>query len=164
MVADPTVFDAATGEPLVPNFHARADAAANRQDVFFAYVQLSDSEAPAGLTMLDQWSNAFSVRTRVGGYRRLSAAGQAAFGFPALPCANEDSLMQAYQARSRNRTTLDNEYWMWWTNTDIYPGGWGCANVAGSTRRRATAPWPGWACATPRWRRSPRASCTRPAT
>jgi hypothetical protein len=145
MVADPTVFDAATGEPLVHNFHARADAAANRQDVFFAYVQLSDSEAPAGLTMLDQWSNAFSVRTRVGGYRRLSAAGQAAFGFPALPCANEDSLMQAYQARSRNRTTLDNEYWMWWTNTDIYPGGWGCANVAGlhKTPRNGAVAWVG---------------------
>jgi hypothetical protein len=22
-----------------------------------------------------------------------------------------------------------NEYWMWWTNTDRYPGTWGCAYV-----------------------------------
>jgi hypothetical protein len=145
MVADPTVVDAVSGEHLVRHFHARADAAANRQDLFFAYVQLSDSEAPAGLTMLDQWSNAFSVRTRVGGYRRLSPAGQATFAFPELSCANEDSLMQAYGARSRDRTTLANEYWMWWTNTDIYPGGWGCANLAGlhKTPQKGSVAWVG---------------------
>jgi hypothetical protein len=145
MAADPTVYDAATGVYLVDHFYARADAVANRQDVFFAYLQLSDSEAPAGLTMLDQWSNALSVRTRIGGYRRLSAAGQATFVYPEVACANEDSLMQAYQAYSPDAHTVTNGYWMWWSNSDAYPGGWGCANVAGlhKTPRAGGAAWVG---------------------
>jgi hypothetical protein len=129
MVADGTVYDAAAGVRLVPNYFARVDAMANRQDLFFALVQLSAQAAPASLTSLDAWSNAFSVRTRIAGYRRFTPAGQAGFAFPDTDCGAADSLIQAYQDRSRDTTTVDNEYWMWWTNTDRYPGTWGCAYV-----------------------------------
>jgi hypothetical protein len=129
MIADGTVYDAEAGVRLVPHYFARVDAMANRQDLFFALVQLSAQAAPASLTSLEAWSNAFSVRTRIAGYRRFTPAGQAGFSFPDTSCDAEDSLIQAYQDRSRDSTTVDNEYWMWWTNTDLYPGTWGCAYI-----------------------------------
>jgi hypothetical protein len=95
MVADGTVYAAEAGVRLVPHYFARVDAMANRQDLFFALVQLSAQEAPASLTSLEAWSNAFSIRTRIAGYRRFTPTGQAGFTFPATECDAADSLIQA---------------------------------------------------------------------
>jgi hypothetical protein len=146
MIADSTVYDAVEGVRLVPNYFARVDAMANRQDLFLAWAQLSAEEAPSNLTSLDQFSNAFAVRTRVGGYRRFTVSGQEGFSFPTSRCgpAGSGSLMDAYAERSRDSTTYDNEYWMWWTNTDRYPGGWGCAGGFGTlheTPRNGAVAW-----------------------
>lgn len=128
MVADSTVYDAVEGRRLVPNYFARLDAMANRQDVWFRFVQMSGTAAPASLTTLNP-SNAFSVRTRIAGYRRLTESGQEKLVFPADDCGDEGSLIDNYRALSWNKHTYDNEYWMWWTNTDAYPGSWGCAYI-----------------------------------
>ncbi len=146
MIADATVYDAVEGVRLVPNYFARVDAMANRQDLFFAWAQLTADEAPSNLTSLGQFSNAFAVRTRVGGYRRFTVSGQEGFSFPANRCGapGSGSLMDAYAERSRNANTLDNEYWMWWTNTALYPGGWGCAGGFGTlheTPRDGAVAW-----------------------
>ena len=143
MVADSTVYDAAEGVRLVPNYFARVDAMANRQDLFFRVVQLSAVEAPASLTSLDAWTNAFSVRTRIAGYRRLTESGQEKLSFPSDPCGAAGSLIDRYRQLSRDTTTVDNEYWMWWTNTDAYPGSWGCAytGVLGETPRDGAVGW-----------------------
>ncbi|CAN5823993.1 hypothetical protein BH23DEI1_BH23DEI1_17790 [soil metagenome] len=143
MIADATVYDAVAGVRLVTNYFARVDAMANRQDLIFALLQLSAKEAPSNLTSLTQWSNAFTVRTRIGGYRRFTAAGQEAFTWPAGPCVESDNLLQAYRDSSRDSTTLDNEYWVWWTNTTRYPGTSGCAGIGGfgRTPRQGGTTW-----------------------
>jgi hypothetical protein len=143
MVADSTVYDAAEGEWLVPNYFARVDAMANRQDLFFAVVQLSAVDAPPSLTSLTQWSNAFAVRTRIAGYRRLTESGQEKLEFPTDPCGDEGSLIDNYRSLSRDGTTVDNEYWMWWTNTSAHPGTWGCGytGVLGETPRDGAVGW-----------------------
>jgi hypothetical protein len=143
MVADSTVYDAEARVRLVPNYFARVDAVANRQDLFFAVVQLSAVDAPASLTSLTAWSNAFAVRTRIAGYRRLTESGQAKLSFPTEACSGPGDLIDAYRQLSRDSTTVDNEYWMWWTNTDAYPGGWGCAytGVLGRTPRDYAVGW-----------------------
>ena len=46
MVADSTVYDAEAGVRSVPNYFARVDAMANRQDLFFAWAQLSAATRP----------------------------------------------------------------------------------------------------------------------
>ena len=97
MVADSTVYDAAEGVRLVPNYFARVDAMANRQDLFFAVVQLSAVDGPAGLTSLTQWSNAFAVRTRIAGYRRLTESGQEKLEFPTDPCGDAGSPIDDYR-------------------------------------------------------------------
>lgn len=143
MIADSTVYDAVAGVRLVTNYFARVDAMANRQDLIFALLQLSAQEAPSNLTSLTQWSNAFTVRTRIGGYRRFTAAGQEAFTWPAGPCTESDNLLQAYRDSSRDSTTLDNEYWVWWTNTTRYAGTAGCAGIGGfgRTPRQGGTTW-----------------------
>jgi hypothetical protein len=146
MIADATVYDAVEGVRLVPNYFARVDAMANRQDLFFAWVQLTGSEAPSTLTSLTQFSNAFAVRTRIAGYRRFTVSGQEGFSFPSSRCGapGSGSLMDAYAERSRTTNTVDNEYWMWWTNTDRYPGAWGCAGGFGTlheTPRNGAVAW-----------------------
>jgi hypothetical protein len=99
--------------------------------LIFAVLQLDASEAPANLTSLNQWSNAFAVRTRIGGYRRFTEAGQNRFDWPANACTTSPSLLEAYRARSGDVQGLTNEYWVWWTNTDRYPTTAGCAGVGG---------------------------------
>ena len=146
MVADATVYDAVAGERLVPNYFARVDAMANRQDLFFAWANLASDAAPPSLTSLTQFSNAFAVRTRIGGYRRLTVSGQEGFAFPDSECGapGDGTLMDAYAQRSRDANTLENEYWMWWTNTDRYPGSWGCAGGFGvlhETPRDGAVSW-----------------------
>jgi hypothetical protein len=143
MVADSTVYDAVERVRLVPNYFARVDAVANRQDLFFRVVQLSSVEAPASLTSLTAWTNAFSVRTRIAGYLRLTESGQAKLEFPDDACRGTDTLLNNYRQLSRDSTTVDNEYWMWWTNTDAYPGGWGCGylGVLGRTPRDYAVGW-----------------------
>ena len=146
MIADSTVYDAVAGERLVPNYFARVDAMANRQDVFFAWANLSGVAAPPSLTSLTEFSNAFAVRTRIGGYRRLTEAGQRDFSFPTDRCdaLGNGSLMDEYAERSRDENRLENEYWMWWTNTDRYPGAWGCAGGFGTlheTPRDGAVSW-----------------------
>lgn len=146
MIADSTVYDAVAGERLVPNYFARVDAMANRQDLFFAWANLSSDAAPPSLTNLTQFSNAFAVRTRIGGYRRLTERGQEDFTFPTNRCdaLGNGSLMDEYAERSRDENRLDNEYWMWWTNTDRYPGAWGCAGGFGTlheTPRDGAVSW-----------------------
>ncbi len=145
MVADATVYDADTGERLVPNYFARVDAVANRQDLFFAMAQLSALPVDAGVSDLDL-PNAFAVRTRIAGYRRLTTSGQADFTYPSEDCGalGDGTLMDEYAERSRDRNTVDNEYWMWWTNTDRYPGSWGCAGgfgVIDETPRDGAVSW-----------------------
>jgi len=143
MVADSTVYDAVAKVRLVPNYFARVDAMANRQDLFFRVVQLSAVNAPANLSSLDAWTNAFSVRTRIAGYKRLTESGQAQLEFPDDACDGTDTLVNNYRKLSPDATTVDNEYWMWWTNTDAYPGGWGCAyrGVLGRTPRDYAVGW-----------------------
>jgi len=143
MVTDSTMYDTVEGLRLVPDCFARVDAMANHQDQSFRVVQLSAVEAPACLTSLDAWSNAFSVRTRIAGCERLTKSGQEELEFPTASCADGDSLTTEYRARSPDATTVDNEYWMWWTNTDAYPSDWGCAAVGtlGETLRDGAVGW-----------------------
>jgi hypothetical protein len=146
MVADSTVYNAVAGERLVPNYFARVDAMANRQDLFFAWANLSSTAAPANLTSLTSFSNAFAVRTRIGGYRRLTVKGQEGFTFPTNECGalGDGTLIDEYAERSRDENRLENEYWMWWTNTDQYPGSWGCAGGFGvlhETPRDGAVSW-----------------------
>jgi len=127
---------------LVPNYFARVDAMANRQDAFFRFVQISGTQAPASLTAVDP-SNAFSVRTRIAGYRRLTVTGQERLTFPADSCGDAGSLVDNYRTLSWDKHTYDNEYWMWWTNTTAYPGSWGCAYIGAlhETPRRGAVGW-----------------------
>ena len=146
MVADSTVYDAVAGVRLVPNYFARVDAMANRQDLFFAWVQLTGTEAPSNLTSLSEFSNAFAVRTRIAGYYRFTRSGQEGFSFPSSGCdmPGAGSLMDEYAQRSRASNTVDNEYWMWWTNTTNYAGLWGCAGGFGTlheTPRNGAVSW-----------------------
>ncbi len=145
MVADSTVYDADTGERLVPAYFARVDAMANRQDLFFALAQLSANPVDAGVSLI-AYPNAFAVRTQIAGYRRLTKNGQADFTFPSSDCGalGDGTLIDEYAERSRDRNTVDNEYWMWWTNTDRYPGSWGCAGgfgVIDATPRDGAVAW-----------------------
>jgi len=143
MVADATLYDAIEDVVLVPGYRQRIEAMVNRQDVIFAFLNLSAVEAPASLTSLTQWSNAFFVRTRLGGFRRFTPAGQERFSWPAGACIEQDNLLQAYRDRSRDSFTLENEYWVWWTNTTRYPGTLGCAGIGGfgRTPRQGGAAW-----------------------
>jgi hypothetical protein len=131
MVADATVFDAVEQEWLVTDFRARVDAMANRQDLIFGLLQLDATAAPSNLTSLTSFSNAFAVRTRIGGYRRFTVKGQERFSWPANACTDSPSLLEEYRSLSGDATGIDNEYWVWWTNTTRYATTAGCAGVGG---------------------------------
>lgn len=131
MVADATIYDAVERTWSVTDFRGRVDAMVNRQALVFAVLQLDAAEAPAHLTSLTQWSNAFAVRTRIGGYRRFTEAGQNRFAWPEHACSDSPSLLEAYRARSGDVLGLENEYWVWWTNTTRYADTAGCAFVGG---------------------------------
>ena len=143
MVADSTLYDAVAGEWLITNFRARVDAMANRQALMFAALQADATAAPSNLTSLTQWSNAFAVRTRIGGYRRFTEVGQNRFSWPANACVDSPNLLEEYRSLSGDVVGLDNEYWVWWTNTTRYPTTAGCARVGGfgSTPKNGGATW-----------------------
>ncbi len=134
MVADATIYDAVASEWLVTNFRARVDAMANRQDLIFGLLQLDSTAAPANLTSLTSFSNTFTVRTRIGGYRRFTVQGQERFSWPANACVTSPSLLETYRGLSGDATGIDNEYWVWWTNTTRYAGTAGCAGIGGFGR------------------------------
>lgn len=143
MIADSTIYDAVAGEWLITDFRARVDAMANRQALIFAVLQADSTQAPANLTSLTQWSNAFAVRTRIGGYRRFTERGQNRFSWPANACVDSPSLLEEYRSLSGDVMGIDNEYWVWWTRTNRYSGTAGCAGVGGfgSTPRNGGAAW-----------------------
>ncbi len=107
---------------------------ANRQDLIFGLLQLDASDAPANLTSLPSFSNAFAVRTRIGGYRRFTEQGQERFSWPANACVTSPNLLEEYRSLSGDATGIDNEYWVWWTNTTRYPDTAGSAGIGGYGR------------------------------
>ncbi len=155
MVADVTIYDRRRSNPVVQaGWWSRADHAANVQDLAFTWLQIYD-DAPAGLTTLDQWSNAFILRTRIGRYWALTEASAQALDFNDESCANAPSLIDEYRQRSPNAFRDDElEFWGWWTNTRRYAtfnaqgqlertGPLGCAWIGtlGETGRDRNVSW-----------------------
>ena len=140
MVADATIWDADAQEWLVDSFFERADYVANVQANAFNWLQIFP-DAPAGSSTLDQWSNALAVRTQIGGYWRLTQAGQAALQYPTATCAATNSFIDEVRKLSPDSKTFDNEYWAWWTNHQDY--GLGCAfgGTFGNTGRNSAVSW-----------------------
>ena len=155
MVADVTIYDRRRSNPVVQaSWWSRADHAANLQDMAFTWLQLY-ADAPETLTTLDQWSNAFILRTRIGRYWALTAASAEALDFHDDSCANAPSLIDEYRQRSPNSFRDDElEFWGWWTNTTAYAtfdangamtstGPLGCAWIGtmGNTGRERNVSW-----------------------
>ena len=155
MVADTTIYDRRRTNPLVqPSWFSRADHSANVQDMAFTWLQIY-GDAPSALTTLEQWSNAFILRTRVGRYWALTEASARDFEFPANSCVTSPSLVNAFRERSPASFRDDTlEFWGWWTNTTRYAtfntsgvmtstGALGCAYVGtmGNTGRERNVSW-----------------------
>ena len=155
MVADVTIYDRRRSNPVVQaGWWSRADHAANVQDLAFTWLQIY-ADAPAALTTLDQWSNAFILRTRVGRYWALTEASAQALDIHDASCANAPSLIDEYRQRSPTTFRDDAlEFWAWWTNTRRYAtigaqgqvlstGPLGCAWIGtmGETGRDRNVSW-----------------------
>jgi len=155
MVADVTIYDRRLANPVVqPSWWSRADHAANVQDMAFTWLQIY-ADAPAALTTLDQWSNAFIVRTRIGRYWALTRTAAQALDIHDASCANAPSLIDEYRQRSPSTFRDDElEFWAWWTNTTAYAtfnaqgtmtstGPLGCAWIGtmGNTGRDRNVSW-----------------------
>ena len=155
MVADTTIYDRRLNNPRVqPGWVSRADHAANLQDLAFTWLQIY-ADAPANTTTLQQRSNAFVVRTRIGRYWALTEASARAFTFPANTCSTSPALIETYRDLSPSTVRDDDlEFWAWWTNTNRYAtfdangnltntGDLGCAFVGtmGQTGRDNNVSW-----------------------
>lgn len=154
MVADVTIYDRRRDNPVVQaGWWTRADHAANLQDLVFTWMQLY-ADAPPERTSLEQWSNAFVLRTRIGRYWALTRASAQALDTNDSACGGVPTLMDEYRQRSPTTVQDDDlEFWAWWTNSSRYvtfnadgefvSGTLGCAYVGrlGETGRDGNVSW-----------------------